>query len=83
MESCLSDIGTSLPENTESPCIGGFRFFFIQTIDLNLKAAPFFDMRARLLQSARPLIRPPSSLHAGCHPMAARARACLFFMFFA
>ena len=34
-----------------------------------------------LLHSARPLIRPPSSLHAGCHPMAARARACLFCMF--
>jgi len=36
-------------------------------------------MSVRLLQSARPLIRPPSSLHAGCHAMAAWARACLFF----
>ncbi|WP_339420018.1 MULTISPECIES: hypothetical protein [unclassified Pseudomonas] len=66
-----------------SPVIGRFQTFLIQTINLNLKAAPLFDMRAHLRQSARPLIRPPSSLYVGCRPMAARAQACQLFTFFA
>jgi hypothetical protein len=82
MDSCLRDIAEHpLPENIESLYIGGCVFFFIQTFNLNLQATPFFDMRPRLLQSARPLIRPPSSLFTGSHPPWPRGcgHACILF----